>query len=185
MHKSHVDFEVHNCGLIIDPAYPYLGASPDGIVNCKCCGRGLIEVKCPYLCRDSLSFEDASKQHAPSAFCLQFNNNDGTFTLRPDHAYHYQVQLQMKLLCKVHYCYFVVWSPVGLVVLKIDYDKSFAEPAIERSFKFFKLGVLPELIGKWYTCGMMRHVETCKERSRSLTQATEERLRCQLLWHVD
>jgi len=33
--------------LIINPNYPQLGASPDGIVECSCCGSGLVEVKCP------------------------------------------------------------------------------------------------------------------------------------------
>ena len=26
---------------------PYIGASPDGLVCCSCCGEGVLEVKCP------------------------------------------------------------------------------------------------------------------------------------------
>ena len=33
-------------------AYPFLGASPDGLVCCSCCGKGLLEIKCPYSIRD-------------------------------------------------------------------------------------------------------------------------------------
>lgn len=35
-------------GLLVNPKYPYLGASIDGLVICEDCGTGLIEVKCPY-----------------------------------------------------------------------------------------------------------------------------------------
>ena len=32
----------------------YLGASADGIINCKCCGIGTLEVRCPYCYKDGL-----------------------------------------------------------------------------------------------------------------------------------
>ena len=32
---------VRPCGLVMDPKYPYLGASPNGFVSCGCCGCGL------------------------------------------------------------------------------------------------------------------------------------------------
>ena len=35
-HKQVVSEEV---GLFISPEYPHLGASPDLILNCKCCGQ--------------------------------------------------------------------------------------------------------------------------------------------------
>ena len=28
---------------------PRLGASPDGVVQCECCGNGVLEIKCPYM----------------------------------------------------------------------------------------------------------------------------------------
>ena len=41
-------FEVRPTGLHLHSDYPYLGASPDGLVYCLCCGPGLVEIKCPY-----------------------------------------------------------------------------------------------------------------------------------------
>ena len=32
--------------------FPHLGATPDGIVSCECCGKGLIEIKCPFSYKD-------------------------------------------------------------------------------------------------------------------------------------
>jgi len=32
--------------LIVDlPGWPFTGASPDGAVECTCCGRGVLEVR--------------------------------------------------------------------------------------------------------------------------------------------
>lgn len=33
-------------GLVINTVYPYMGVSPDGKVQCVCCGRGVVEIKC-------------------------------------------------------------------------------------------------------------------------------------------
>ena len=29
-----------------------MGALPDDVVQCTCCGAGVIETKCPYLCKE-------------------------------------------------------------------------------------------------------------------------------------
>ena len=36
-------------GLVIHEGLPYLAASPDLEVKCKCCGAGLVEIKCPLI----------------------------------------------------------------------------------------------------------------------------------------
>ena len=40
---------VQKCGLILNPQFPFLGASPDGLLN----DTALIEIKCPYKGRQS------------------------------------------------------------------------------------------------------------------------------------
>ena len=45
---SHSCLTFTKSGLVINSAYPHLGATPDGIVQCMCCGKGVVEVKCPY-----------------------------------------------------------------------------------------------------------------------------------------
>ena len=54
MSESHVNHSVNLSGLILNPNFPYLGASPDGIVNCSCCGVGCLEINCPSKYRDNL-----------------------------------------------------------------------------------------------------------------------------------
>ncbi|XP_046864314.1 uncharacterized protein LOC124458317 [Xenia sp. Carnegie-2017] len=40
MRKSHYNFSLCDSGLRINPKWPFMGASPDGVVNCDCCGMG-------------------------------------------------------------------------------------------------------------------------------------------------
>ena len=77
-----------------------MSASPDGIVNCTCCGRGVLEVKCPYSCIEKTFVEAASG----STFFLE--DIGGKFTLKRDHVYYYQIQLQMKA-CEITYGDFI------------------------------------------------------------------------------
>ena len=49
---KHDDLAVTDSGLVINPQWPFIGASPDGVVECKCCGKGVLEIKCPYSHRE-------------------------------------------------------------------------------------------------------------------------------------
>ena len=48
MKEVHVDFEIDKSGLIIDPIYSFMGASPDGPVCCTCCDCGVLD---PFYCK--------------------------------------------------------------------------------------------------------------------------------------
>ena len=84
---------------MVHPCYPHLGASPDGIVTCDCCGKGVLEIKCPYSCRGK-AFSEAADQGKD--FCLR-KHADGHLQLIESHAYYYQVQAQLKLCEAVYY----------------------------------------------------------------------------------
>ena len=45
MESIHENFQIFDSGLWINKDFPYLGASPDGIVSCDCCGIGMFEIK--------------------------------------------------------------------------------------------------------------------------------------------
>ena len=45
---SSSNLTIRDSGLIINPNYPYIGASPDAIVECKCCGVRCLEIKYLY-----------------------------------------------------------------------------------------------------------------------------------------
>lgn len=143
--ERHINLIVTDRGLVVHPRYPHLGASPDGYVKCHCCGSGVIEIKCPFSCRDRSFLESVGDRN----FCL-VRSEDDNFVLKKQHSYFYQVQLQMKL-CDVKFCDFVIWRTDELVVNRIMRDDDFLKEAIDKATVFFKYGILPELVGKWYT----------------------------------
>ena len=102
-------FVVEDSGLIINVAKPWLAASPDGTVDDPTAGCGLLEVKCPYKCRNK-SFAEAVKD---STFFL--THKDEMFKLKVSHQYYYQVQFQL-YVSEFEWCDFVVWSPKELYI---------------------------------------------------------------------
>ena len=55
--QQHIDFSISKSGLVVHVSYPFMGASPDSLINYKCCGYGVLEIKCPYSCCDTSFFE--------------------------------------------------------------------------------------------------------------------------------
>lgn len=53
MKDNHENFEFKDSELLLNPKYPYIGASPDGIGNCSCSGEVCVEIKCPFCKRDA------------------------------------------------------------------------------------------------------------------------------------
>ena len=50
---SHRKLKSAETGLIIMDQKPFIEVSPDLEVDCECCGKGLVEIKCPYSIRDT------------------------------------------------------------------------------------------------------------------------------------
>lgn len=118
-----------------------MGASPDQMVCCDCCGLGTVEVKCPFTAKNcpTTKFE-----------CLTYKE-DGSLVLNRNGAYYYQVQCQL-LICKVEYGDFFIWQNKGEPYYeRILYDKSFCEIAVAKATEFFHKSVLPELMSNYFT----------------------------------
>ena len=59
--------------------------------------------------------------------------------------------MQIKF-CNVEYCDFVVYKKdSALFIQRIELDSEFINNAISETKSFIRLGILPELIGRWYT----------------------------------
>lgn len=63
--KEHHKLQITDSGLFISTERPYIGASPDAIVTCECCGKGVVEIKCPFCFKEELPADDN-----PSNFCM-------------------------------------------------------------------------------------------------------------------
>ena len=57
MKNKHIGFCVRMSGLVIHPSCSHMGASPDGRIRCECCDPGVLEVKCPFSCKDKTFIE--------------------------------------------------------------------------------------------------------------------------------
>ena len=104
--------EIEESGLFVSNS-GVLGASPDGLIG----DDALIEVKCPYSDKEK-TITDACKG---SNFCLKLSD-DGTFSLKENHAYYSQVQGQLYLSGRSK-CFFMVWTLVDSVIIELKRDE--------------------------------------------------------------
>ena len=103
------NIHIPDCGLVVNPSYSFLGASPDG----KVCDNGIIgipEVKCPYPAREVLL--SAAVNTIPK-FCLDKNMH-----LKNNHEHYFQVQGQL-LVTGAPFCDFVVYTTKHFSVQRI------------------------------------------------------------------
>ncbi|XP_061168610.1 uncharacterized protein LOC133177717 [Saccostrea echinata] len=71
MTSCHPSFKCAETGIYVYKDFPFFAASPDGISECKCCGKGLVEIKCPYSSRNETSQVAMSKNSS----CAIVNGN--------------------------------------------------------------------------------------------------------------
>ena len=45
MCQQHEAFSISDSGLRVNLKWPFIGATPDGVVMCECCGTGACEIK--------------------------------------------------------------------------------------------------------------------------------------------
>lgn len=111
--RKHQNTQVRTSGLTVLPNKAYIGASPDGLVDCACCGKGLLEIKCPISIADS----------APNENNLKYlkTNDKGDVNLSKSHPYYSQVQYQMGVTARL-WCDFFVYSKHGFYLERIKFD---------------------------------------------------------------
>ena len=97
--------QIFEAGLFVKRDLPYIGASPDAIGTCDCCGTFVVECKCPYSIKDERVLDAWNRTEF-----LQMDS--GKVCLNKGHKYYNQLQGEIVL----SYCfkgYFVVWTQVG------------------------------------------------------------------------
>lgn len=142
--SNHKGLEFYNPGLVISLQMPIFAASPDGMVSCKCCGIGCMEIKCPFQFIGKTLEEYALLPHT----CLV---KDGiSYRLDRDHEYYYQTQLQI-FCTEFDYCDFILWSKNLMFVERIYTDQDFIKSKLTLASEFHKKVIVPELLGKYYT----------------------------------
>ena len=110
---------------------PFLGATPDALIHCDCCGDGCLEIKCPFTGREKIIFELLGDD----SFLLDENV---ITKLNVNDNYYYQIQCQL-FVTKKSYCDFFVWTTKDWHLERISIDMEFCNEMIAQSRKFFKL----------------------------------------------
>ena len=103
-----VDFQVFESGLHVWKDYPFLAASPDGIVH-ENGETGLVEIKCPYSLR--------------------------IYNQIPEYYYD-QIQGIMGIL-NCNWCDFVVWTPSAMLIERVPFDRNYWESDLLPKLKEF------------------------------------------------
>lgn len=129
--------KVAKSGLVVHKSYPYLAASPDGIVVQE---NALIEVKCPYKARESSVEEACQKKEITFA-----TFEEGKLKLKREDKFYYQVQGQLHVTGAVC-CYFVVWTPKDIAYQVIEKDEDCWERMFPKLKTFYFDHMLPEIL---------------------------------------
>lgn len=149
MAEKHKSFKVEECGLYINNKFPHLGASPDGIISCDCCGVGVVEIKCPYSARNDANLSAYIEKKTSPLQTVQIGGNESA-TICYSHEYYYQLQMQMQLT-ETFFGDLVVWHTEELVIIRVQRDDDFWAREYPKTLSFFYEILMPELLGKFYT----------------------------------
>ena len=126
--NNHKSVSTENMGTVISSQYPFISASPDLKVNCKCCEAGLVEIKCPYNIRD--------KAPIPSELNQLIQNPSNTFSLKHTTDHYCQIQGQLGIT-KLKYCYYFVFTHHGYYLEKIPFNETFYKDMLENVCTFW------------------------------------------------
>lgn len=137
MKKCHVNTKVKESGLYLH-CVGYVGASPDGVLSCDCCGKSLVEIKCPF----TLAASNPNHDFEKTRFMKKWGEK---ITLNRNHKYYTQVQVQMGVT-NIHKTHFIVWSPADYVHEVIEFDQMYWNTVFENISLFFEKFLGPHLI---------------------------------------
>ena len=126
--QGHKNVIIKPCGLFLDKKYPFLGASPDGIISCDCCNERLIEVKCPTTELASLPYLDNAKK------------------LKAKSAYYGQVQGQLMITGIKESWFFIYYKDGECSLQLLKHDNIFCKKLLTNLHYFFNLYMAPQLL---------------------------------------
>ncbi|KAK3091574.1 hypothetical protein FSP39_020913 [Pinctada imbricata] len=129
--KNHHKSKVSSCGLFVSQRYPFIGATPDGVVTCSCCGKGLIEIKCSFSYQH-LTPTEVATQH--TYYNLYLEGND--VKLKSDTKWYTQIQTQLGVT-ELQWCDFVFFTRKGISIDRIGFNQEYFEKCVQSAKSFF------------------------------------------------
>lgn len=126
--------KVLKSGFFISDTHPFLGASPDGLVD----EDKIVEVK-KIVLKEGESLEDGMCRLGI------YKRFEQQLVLNNNHKYYYQIQQQL-FCAKRSICYFIVSSARGTHRDTVQFDSAFWENILPRLESFYFDHVFPELV---------------------------------------
>lgn len=136
LNHKHCDLVLKESGLVVNPLWPFLGASPDRIRYCKCHCKTLLEIKSLYSKRNLLP--------AVAAADKVIKTPNG-YILKQETAWYYQVQGQMALT-GVENTDVVIYTNKGILIVPVEFDPVFWQAVLQKLQLFFVQHLAPELL---------------------------------------
>lgn len=127
---------VVQCGLMLDKEYPFIAASPDGLLG----ELTAVEIKCPYTSRYEIA-------HEGNVECLQKFGKNG-LQLKTNHRYYYQVQGQLMVTGKL-FCDFLVYTYKSLIRITVKRDEAFITEMRAKLVDFYDEYMRPAILNKY------------------------------------
>ena len=138
--KEHQNLSIKTSGLIINPCWPYnIGASPDGIVECSCCGMCCLEIKRPH------SNRNGNIQALIDNDLYIYRDSNLKVLVKEDHEYYYQMQTQL-LVSKLEKCHFFIWTMKDYSLIEVKANKILQGEIVAKCTLLFQNVILPELL---------------------------------------
>lgn len=140
-----LDIQIQQCGLFIDKKYPFLGATPDGIID----DHTVVEIKCP-MAPYKIGIDEAIKQGKMHLWRIE--KKTGEVVLNKKSDWFIQVQGQMRI-CDRPKCILAVWygdNKIKTELIQKDdqFWKDYMEPKL---LSFYFDNLLPELVDPRFT----------------------------------
>lgn len=134
--KKHKGLEVSKSGLVVNVSWPHLGASPDGIRNCQCCAKRVIEVK-------SIFAKRSLPPHiAASEYLIKI---DGRFHLKTETKWYYQIQGELATT-GLQVADLIIYTNKGIMVVEVEFNRDLWEAMLKKLTAFYKDYLVPELL---------------------------------------
>ena len=142
--RKHLNFNSKDIGLVLFKQYPYLGASPDLILECTCCGKGVVEIKCPSsIAGEKPSYENYSHLEV---------TEKGDCRLKENSPYSYQMYGQMAAT-ESKYCDFFAYTKYGFYVERVTFNQSIWEEIVGKLSWFWENYVGPNFAKGTFVLG--------------------------------
>lgn len=138
--------QVSTTGLHIHKECILIRASPDGLIKCRKCGEGTLEIKCVF--KENLRHLTGAQIAQLGTYAL-FMNTENQPSLKKTSKWYAQVQTAMAVTGR-EWCDFVLYTDPEpspeLTVLRVKFDHFFWENMKDKAMTFYMDYVYPKLM---------------------------------------